>query len=677
MIKKVLLQMLLPLSVAVITGGGVALLASKNSNLVNSAYDVWLSQGNQGTQAEFLSWVENTAGKKIVDVVPSEDTNSKVSQQNDDQNQNLAYEVWLDEGNTGTQTTFLNWIRRNSRKKETPTSNPIQVTPTNEPQPQVVQNVVYSSCPKQENKCPDTKAPVSAYDSVKFAALTATYTGAAHTVTVTGVPSGVEINYAQNSVTDIGVHRAFVRLYRADLGEKLLTTTITINKAAVSGVNFANASFSYDGSIKNIKVSGVIPDGVNVSYTMNGKPFMGVKDVGEYDISAILSGNNYQTTTLTARLTINKAEIAGVSFNNQTFVYDETVKNITLTGNLPSGTSVIYTDANGKPFNGATIPGTYIVKATITGGNYQTKVLTATLTIDKINIKGISFIEYSTLYDGSIKDIKVSGTLPKGVSVKYTLDSEGGAEFKGATAVGVYQVVATLTGDYYHKLVLSTKLIIAAGRLKTVTGVKLTEVSSTETFGNTTIMLDWDAVTEADSYDINLFYQDGTLATTTHIDTGVSYNLKRGIWAVLMRNNYNIEIIALPKSSDPNYAPSSPSTPIAYHHLGRLNAPKNVRIENDRLKWDSAPDAQMYEIRAQQFDEKGQVKASCSFNSDSVNNPSESMSDIKSFLKGGSCGMSSGKYRFSVKASTTSNGFWVGTYASDSSSPSAEYEIIF
>jgi hypothetical protein len=53
------------------------------------------------------------------------------------------------------------------------------------------------------------------------------------------------------------------------------------------------------------------------------------------------------------------------------------------------------------------------------------------------------------------------------------------------------------------------------------------------------------------------------------------------------------------------------------------------------------------------------------------------MSDIKSFLKSGACGMKAGKYRFSVKASTTSNGFWVGTYASDSSQSSAEYDLVF
>jgi hypothetical protein len=238
-------------------------------------------------------------------------------------------------------------------------------------------------------------------------------------------------------------------------------------------------------------------------------------------------------------------------------------------------------------------------------------------------------------------------------------------------------VVATLTGNYYHQLVLRAKLVIAARRLATVTGMKLTEVASTEAFGNTTIMLDWNPVMDAGGYSVNLYYQDGTPAMIAQVNSGTSYNLRRGAWSALLRGNYNLEIVAVPRSGDPSYALSSPSVPINYYHLGRLAAPKIARVENEQLKWDAVPEAQMYEIRAMRFDDQGQLVKSCAFNSDSVNNPGESMSDIKTFLQSAACKMLAGKYRFSIRASTTANGFWVGTYASDSSNLTGEYEMVF
>jgi hypothetical protein len=692
MIKKRFLKVLLPLGVVAAAVSVTAfVLVNKPADTGKTAYGIWLSEGNTGTEAEFLSWVKSAVTQKLSDGAgqnASEQKNGK----------NTAYEAWLSEGNAGTETEFLAWIKQRSQTKETsrstnpaPTTKPREETKPKEETKPAADDTAYNLWLSQGNHGSEAEflswiktvsdrpsdPEKSPYDDVKFNSTVAIYDGTPHMVTATGIPQGTEVSYVNNIATDIGVHRAFVRLYRADLGEKLLTTTITINKAEITGVSFADVSFVYDGEVKKIKVSGAIPDGVEVVYTVGGNPFEGLKDAGAYEVKATLSGDNYATLTLSAILTIKKAEITGLTFDNQKFVYDDSTKNIKVKGNLPAGTNITYTDAGGDTFNGAILPGTYVVKATVTGANYQTKVLEATLIIDKATIYGITFKDHSTLYDGASKEIKISGALPNGVSVKYTLDSEGGTEFKGASAVGVYNVVATLSGDYYHKLVLGAKLVIAAGRLDTVTGVKLTEAPITAAFGNTTVILSWDSTANAGSYDVSLLHQDGSLATTIHIESGTSYDLKSGAWNILLRGDYNVEIVALPKKGDPNYAPSTPSKAVAYQHKGRLVAPKNVRIEGNYLKWDAAPDAEMYEIRAMMLGSDGQIAKSCSFNSDSVKNTSESMTDIKAFLKGSQCDMTSGKYRFSVKASTTSNGFWVGTYASDSSSPSAEYDLAF
>ena len=68
-----------------------------------SAYEVWLSQGNTGAEADFLNGIigpQGPAGTNGVDGTDGIDGQDGLS----------AYEVWLSQGNTGTQADFLNGI---------------------------------------------------------------------------------------------------------------------------------------------------------------------------------------------------------------------------------------------------------------------------------------------------------------------------------------------------------------------------------------------------------------------------------------------------------------------------------------------------------------------------------------------------------------------------------------
>ena len=51
-----------------------------------SAYQIWLDNGHTGTEAEFLDWLKGLDGKS-------------------------AYQIWLDNGHTGTKTEFLDWLK--------------------------------------------------------------------------------------------------------------------------------------------------------------------------------------------------------------------------------------------------------------------------------------------------------------------------------------------------------------------------------------------------------------------------------------------------------------------------------------------------------------------------------------------------------------------------------------
>ena len=161
----------------------------------------------------------------------------------------------------------------------------------------------------------------------------------------------------------------------------------------IEGVSFTGATYVYDGQQKQILIVGDLPSGVTPTYTNN----VGT-DVGTYNASVVLSGEGYQTKTLTATLTITKAEItANLQFDNDTVEYDTFAHSLTLIGDVPSGVVVTYT-YNGQEVDGVTEVGQYTVQAILTGANYQTKTLTATLTIQSTEKLLYSINHNGTVY---------------------------------------------------------------------------------------------------------------------------------------------------------------------------------------------------------------------------------------------------------------------------------------
>lgn len=139
-----------------------------------------------------------------------------------------------------------------------------------------------------------------------------------------------------------------------------------------------------------------------------------------------------------------KKDITGVTFSGATFVYDGAEKSISVTGTIPEGVSVAYTNAKG------TNAGVYNAKATLTGEGYNTLTLTATLTVSKADITGITVeAEQSVLSDGEYHKPTVSGNLPAGVTVKYFFDGEESAD--GVRAIGTYAARVVLSGDNYNE----------------------------------------------------------------------------------------------------------------------------------------------------------------------------------------------------------------------------------
>lgn len=169
----------------------------------------------------------------------------------------------------------------------------------------------------------------------------------------------------------------------------------------ITGITFSDATYTYDGTEKNITVSGTLPTGVSVSYS-SAK----ATDAGVYNAVATLSGSGYKTLTLNAKLTINKAELSGISADeNQSVAHDGEFHKPTYSGSVPSGVTVKYLFNNSESTNGVKDAGSYAVKIVFEGKNYNTLTLNVAYEITKSGIDLANLATKVINSFGSIPDV--------------------------------------------------------------------------------------------------------------------------------------------------------------------------------------------------------------------------------------------------------------------------------
>ena len=276
-----------------------------------------------------------------------------------------------------------------------------------------------------------------------FAGKTVTYNGETHSLEVTGVPAGVDVTYINNGQTNADTYEVTAKFTVDENhnGVADMTAVLTINKAVydMSGIVFDGKEFTYDGTSHELSITGTLPDGIEVVYENNGKT-----NASEYTVTAKFAGDadNYELIAdMTATLTINKAtyDMSGAAWDyTDAYTYDGTEKNVTVTG-LPAGVTVgEYAD------NAKTAAGTYTAKAILNydAANYnapELAELTWTINKAKYDMSNVKFANAGFTYDGKSHEIKISGTLPAGVTVTYVGN--------GKTEAGEYNVTAKFVGD--------------------------------------------------------------------------------------------------------------------------------------------------------------------------------------------------------------------------------------
>ena len=211
-----------------------------------------------------------------------------------------------------------------------------------------------------------------------------TYDGNAKSLAISGtLPEGVTVSYENNGKVDAGTYEVVAHFTGNSNYNDIpdLRANLVIIKADLTGLSFVDSTVTYNGQAQSITVSG-LGEGMSVVYSMQDVAANAniQTNVGTYAITATVSKANFNSVILNATLTINKANITGVTFANAQVTYDGTEKSLLITGTLPEGVTVAYTGNTGT--NVGEYPAT--ATFTVTNPNYNAlDAMQATLKIVK------------------------------------------------------------------------------------------------------------------------------------------------------------------------------------------------------------------------------------------------------------------------------------------------------
>jgi len=260
----------------------------------------------------------------------------------------------------------------------------------------------------------------------------------------------------QRSFTDAGTHTITVSApqtlnYRA----VSKTFTLRIDPATVPDITLADGSFPYDGTAKSLAILGTLPVGTTVSYSGSSRT-----DVGSQEVTATISGDNYNDLVLTAGLEITPAMrtllfpvLPPKTYGDGDFDAGATAS---------SGEEITYTSSNpvvAEVTTGGVIRITGAGMVTITAtvpenGNYSNRPeISHTLAVHKVRQTLVLDVPAEVHRDrGSVPVMASSGS---GLPVALAVDDPEVATLSGTTLhihrLGTVRITATQAGDANHE----------------------------------------------------------------------------------------------------------------------------------------------------------------------------------------------------------------------------------
>ncbi len=213
---------------------------------------------------------------------------------------------------------------------------------------------------------------------ITFADVTVTYDGTEHKALIAGtLPAGVTVTYENNAGTNAGTYNAVAKFTYDAANYNVIeniNAVLTINKEKVA-LPEATTSFTYNGTAHTAVDAHDLYIVTEGSATNAGtyEAVITLKDTDNYEWAESFNGK--------IAWSIAKAthDMSGVTFNSSTVVYNGNEHKIEITGTLPEGVTVSYTNNKG------TNAGVYnaVAKFSYDTANYNTIAdMKAVLTIN-------------------------------------------------------------------------------------------------------------------------------------------------------------------------------------------------------------------------------------------------------------------------------------------------------
>ncbi len=283
-----------------------------------------------------------------------------------------------------------------------------------------------------------------------------TYDGSAHSVSITNLPTTLEVSYENNSNIDAGNYKAIATVNAKDDNYDVEVHTYgldyVINKAVIdfSNVGWVEPDFTFNGETQTVQINIFdLPDEVNVTLSDNSAINAGAY-VARFSISQ--EKDNYEFKNISDNLRAYDWEIKKLVIDisncswdyNGPITYDGNAHEILLK-NLPVGATPIYEN------NVNTNAGTYTATATFESNN-NVEITPTTKTIEYEILKktfdfaNVTWVSETYLYDGTEKEL-VLANMPTNLPDDIIVTIEGNK----ATNAGKYTascIISTNNANY-------------------------------------------------------------------------------------------------------------------------------------------------------------------------------------------------------------------------------------
>jgi hypothetical protein len=315
-------------------------------------------------------------------------------------------------------------------------------------------NVNYTSATKSV-----TLVVNKALATLTASGMTVTYTGLPQQPTVTTSPAGLvtvdkTYNNSASTPTNAGSYTFAAGLTNQNYYATPISGTFVINKATTT-ITVSNLNQTYTGSPLAVTAT-TTPNVSGLTVTYNGSATVPTT-AGSYTVVASLSNANYQATTVTTTLVINKATPTVTWSNPSAITYGTALSSTQLNATASVAGTFVYSPASGVFLNAGV--NNLSVNFTPTDATNYNSVnnTTASLTVNKATAI-ISLSNLTQTSDGNPKPVTVT-TSPVGLTI-ITTTYNGSATVPSAP--GSYSVSTSLSNSNYAATPATGTLVISS-----------------------------------------------------------------------------------------------------------------------------------------------------------------------------------------------------------------------